>query len=76
MSSPRSLTYQTECIRDAAERPECEAIRSGLEGALRTIEWVNKNQTAIKEVVRLLKEQPEVIEVMKTFPGSTIGVTR
>ena len=76
MSTPRSLTYQADCLRDVAARPECEAIRSGLEGALRTVEWVNKNQVAIKEVVRLLKEQPEVIEVMKTFPGSTIGVTR
>ena len=74
MSNPRSLTYQADCLRDVAARPEFEAIRSGLEGALRTVEWVNKNQTAIKEVVRLLKERPEVIEVMKTFPGAAIEV--
>lgn len=70
----RSLSFQAACIRHVLPSSDSEDISSGLSGAIRTIEWVEKNADLIKEFVRMVKEAPIILEVLKEFPGATFTV--
>lgn len=72
MSDPTSLAFQASCIRDCLPLARTSDIASGLSGAIRTIEWVERNADLIKEFVRMVKESPVFLEVLREFPGSTV----
>lgn len=70
----RSLAFQAASIRDCVSSARSDEIRDGLEGAIRTIEWCERNAETIKEFIRLMKESPEILQIVRTFPGSTVTV--
>lgn len=70
-----SLAFQAGCIRDVLCSARSDEIRSGLEDAIRTIEWCERQAPVIKEMIRIVKETPEILEVVRTFPGSRVSVS-
>lgn len=70
-----SLAFQAGCIRDVLSSARSEEIRSGLEDAIRTIERCERHAPVIKEMIRIVKETPEILEVLRTFPGSKVFVS-
>lgn len=72
----RSLSFQAACIRDVLPSARSEDISSGLSGAIRTIEWVDRNAEGIREFVRMMKECPIILEICKEFPGAIITDVR
>lgn len=70
-----SLAFQAGCIRDVLNSARSEEIRSGLEDAIRTVEWCERHAPVIKEMIRIVKETPEILEVLRTFPGSKVFVS-
>ena len=70
-----TLAYQASCIRDVLCSARSDEIRSGLEDAIRTVEWCERQEPVIKELMRIVKETPEILEVVRTFPGSRVSVS-
>ncbi len=70
-----SLAFQASCIRDCLPSARSDEIRSGLEAAIRTIEWCEACGQTIKDLFQIARETPEVLEVVRTFPGSKVKVS-
>lgn len=69
-----SLAFQAGCIRDVLGSARSDEIRMGLEDAIRTVEWCERHAPTIRDVIKIMKETPEVLEVVRTFPGSGVKV--
>lgn len=70
MSSNRSLAFQTSCIRDVLTSARNEDVRAGLEQAIKTLEWMQKGELVLKELMRLRKEEPELFETLRQLIGA------
>lgn len=70
-----SIAFQAGCIRDVLGSARSDEIRMGLEDAIRTVEWCERQAPVIKEMIRIVKETPEILEVVRTFPGSSVKVS-
>jgi hypothetical protein len=46
-----------------------EETRSGLEQAIKTLEWMQKGELVLKELMRLRKEEPELFEMLRNLIG-------
>lgn len=68
-SLPRQIAALRHCISlaDADER-----VREDAEAGLKSLEWLDRNTEIIREVARLMKETPFVIEILREFPGAQI----
>jgi len=69
MSAVRSLSFQASCIRDCLTGARNDDIRSGLEQAIKTLEWMQKGELVLKELMRLRKEEPELFEMLRNLIG-------
>jgi len=69
MSDVRSLAFQCACIRDVLTSARNEETRSGLEQAIKTLEWMQKGELVLKELMRLRKEEPELFEALRALIG-------
>lgn len=73
---PRSLTFQAACIRDVLDAARSEEIRAGLEGALSTILWLEKQAELLRMWTQLRMSRPELFAALHaiatTFPGAQI----
>ncbi len=69
-----TLAIQAACIRHVTESAPSDEIAAGLRAAVRTIEWVEAHATTIKEVYRLMRESPHVLQLLTTFPGCALSV--
>jgi hypothetical protein len=65
----RSLSFQASCIRDVLPSARNEETRSGLEQAIKTLEWMQKGELVLKELMRLRKEQPELFDTLRRLFG-------
>lgn len=70
-----TLAFQAGCIRDVLNSARSDEIRMGLEDAIRTVEWCERHAPVIKEMIRIVRETPEILEVVRTFPGSSVKVS-
>ena len=69
MSDVRSLAFQIGCIRDALAAARTDEIREGIEQAIKTLEWMQKGELVLKELMRLRKEEPELFETLRRLIG-------
>ena len=69
MSEQRSLEFMAACIRDCLPSSRNEETRSGLEQAIKTLEWMQKGELVLKELMRLRKEEPELFETLRRLIG-------
>lgn len=69
MSDVRSLSFQASCIRDCLTAARNEETRSGLEQAIETLEWMQKGELVLKELMRLRKEEPELFNTLRELIG-------
>ena len=67
----RSLDYQEGCIRHLiAMCPQAqEDVIAGAEQAIKTLEWMQKGELVLKELMRLRKEEPELFETLRRLIG-------
>lgn len=76
MSQRRSLPFQAACIRDVISYARTESTRDGLEGALATIEWLEKHADLIRMHQQLRLGNPQLFEalhaVATVFPGAQV----
>lgn len=70
-----TLAFQASCIRDCLPSARSDEIRAGLEDAIQTIEWADRCGQTIKDLFQIARETPEVLEVVRTFPGSSVKVS-
>lgn len=80
MSQARSLPFQASCIRDVLDNARSPEIREGLEGAIATLEWLNKHNEIIRMWHQLRMSRPELFEALyaiaKEFPEVRITDVR
>lgn len=69
MTEVRSLNFQAACVRDCLNSARNDEIRAGLERAIKTLEWIEKGELVLKELVRLRKEDPELFETLRELIG-------
>lgn len=67
--SKRSLQFQASCIRDVLSAARNEDVRAGLDQAIKTLEWMQKGELVLKELMRLRKEEPELFETLRRLIG-------
>lgn len=76
MSNPPSLDFMAACVRDVTQHAQNENVASGLQAAIRTLEWLAKGEAALKVLIALRRERPDTfaaIEAMlKVFPDAEI----
>ena len=76
MSEQRSLAFMAACIRDCLPSARNEETRAGLDQAIKTLEWMQKGELVLKELMRLRKEDPELFEmlcnIIAAFRGAKI----
>lgn len=77
MSNPRSLDYMAACIRDVTHLAQNDDVTAGLHAAVRTLEWMAKGEAALKVLIALREERPELFEAMReivrVFPEAQIS---
>lgn len=73
----RSLSMQIACLRHcvaaAGQADVGEQIIADAEAGIASLEWVERNTEIIREVRRLMTDNPAIIAVLKAFPGAQIG---
>ena len=69
MSDIRSLSFMCGCLRDVIDHSRNDEIREGIEAAIRTLEWMQKGELVLKELMRLRKEEPELFETLRRLIG-------
>ncbi len=69
MSDVRSLAFMVCCLNDVLPQARSEEVREGIEGAIRTLEWMQKGELVLKELMRLRKEEPELFETLRRLIG-------
>lgn len=69
MTDVRSLSFMCGCLRDVIDHARTEEIREGIEQAIRTLEWMQKGELVLKELMRLRKEEPELFETLRRLIG-------
>ena len=69
MSDVRSLSFMCGCLRDVIAHARNEEIREGIEQAIKTLEWMQKGELVLKELMRLRKEEPELFETLRRLIG-------
>lgn len=67
--NPRDLSAQAASLRHLLQSAESEEIRACIEGAIRTLEWMQKGELVLKELMRLRKEEPELFETLRRLIG-------
>jgi hypothetical protein len=69
--NPRDLAAQCASLRHALSfvPAEAEEIRACIEQAIKTLEWMQKGELVLKELMRLRKEQPELFETLRVLIG-------
>lgn len=76
MSDVRSLAFQIGCLRDTIPAARNEDIRSGLEQALQTLEWIERREDLIKMLEKLRTDNPSLYDTFvflsRAFPGASI----
>lgn len=80
MSKARALDFQIACLRDAGDNPWNEEITEGVEAAIKTLEWMARNESILKLLVALRKNRPDVFAafeaLLKAFPEAAISDVR
>lgn len=67
--NPRDLSAQCSSVRHALNFVENEDIRACLEQTIKTLEWMQKGELVLKELMRLRKEEPELFEMLRNLIG-------
>lgn len=70
-----TLAFRAGCIRDVLHSARSDEIKAGLQDAISTLEWCERHAPTIRDVIKIMKETPEVLEVVRTFPGSKVKVS-
>jgi len=67
--NPRDLSAQAASCRHLLPYAESDEIRACVEHAIKTIEWMQKGELVLKELMRLRKEEPELFETLRELIG-------
>ena len=67
--NPRDLSAQASSCRHLLPYAESDEIRACVEHAIKTIEWMQKGELVLKELMRLRKEEPELFETLRRLIG-------
>lgn len=67
--NPRDLSAQAASCRHLLPYAESDEIRACVEHAIKTIEWMQKGELVLKELMRLRKEEPELFETLRRLIG-------
>lgn len=67
--NPKNLEHQCAAIRSVLTSASNDEIRACLEQAIKTLEWMQKGELVLKELMRLRKEQPELFETLRKLFG-------
>jgi len=63
--NPRDLSAQISSLRHVLSFAQSDEIRACLEQAIKTLEWMQKGELVLKELMRLRKENPELFETLR-----------
>lgn len=67
--NPRDLSAQAASCRHLLPYAESDEIRACVEQAIKTLEWMQKGELVLKELMRLRKEEPELFEALRALIG-------
>jgi hypothetical protein len=67
--NPRDLSAQAASLRHLLTFADSEEVRACTEQAIRTLEWMQKGELVLKELMRLRKEEPELFETLRRLIG-------
>lgn len=67
--NPKNLEHQCAAIRSVLTSASNDEIRACLEQAIKTLEWMQKGELVLKELMRLRKEEPELFETLRRLIG-------
>jgi len=67
--NPRDLSAQTASLRHVLHFADSDEIRACVEQAIKTLEWMQKGELVLKELMRLRKEDPELFETLRRLFG-------
>ena len=74
--SARSLAFQAASIRDVLPLAVNDGAREGLEGALATLLWLEKQSELLRMFDDLRRSRPELFllmrDIAREFPGARI----
>ncbi len=72
----KSLAFQAACIRHMEPSAPSDDIRAGLEQAIKTLEWLDRQAELLRMWGDLRKTNPELFAILRsiatTFPGAKI----
>jgi hypothetical protein len=67
--NPKNLEHQCASLRSVLTSASNDEIRACLEQAIKTLEWMQKGELVLKELMRLRKEEPELFEALRALIG-------
>lgn len=67
--NPRDLSAQISSLRHLLTFAQSDEIRACVEQAIKTLEWMQKGELVLKELMRLRKEQPELFDTLRQLFG-------
>jgi len=67
--NPRDLSAQISSLRHLLTFAQSDEIRACVEQAIKTLEWMQKGELVLKELMRLRKEEPELFETLRRLFG-------
>lgn len=67
--NPRDLSAQISSLRHLLTFAQSDEIRACVEQAIKTLEWMQKGELVLKELMRLRKEQPELFDTLRRLFG-------
>jgi hypothetical protein len=72
----KSLAFQAACVRHMVPSAPSDDIRAGLEQAVKSMEWIERQSELLRMWDDLRKTNPELFSILSsiatTFPGSKI----
>ncbi len=78
--NPLSLSAQAASCRHLLSHAQSAEIRSCVEQAIKTLEWIERREELIKMLEQLRKDNPELynmfVYLTRAFPGASISDIR
>lgn len=78
--NPLSLSAQASSCRHLLSHAPSAEIRSCVEQAIKTLEWIERREELIKMLEQLRKDNPELynmfVYLTRAFPGASISDIR